>query len=214
MKHLAYIFDFDGTLVDSMPYWAKKMINILEKNNVDYPEDIIKTLATLGDLGSAKYIKEVFGVKSSIEEMLEQMDEYALPKYRDTIILKDGVFEYLKMLRKNNCSLNVLTASPHKMLDPCLMRNGIYDMFDNIWSTDDFGLTKVQPEIYKKAVKRLGVKVDEAVFFDDNVGAVKTAKEAGLYVVGVYDESGEDFTEQIKESADLYIESFSGFGQI
>lgn len=214
MKHLTYIFDFDGTLVDSMPDWSKKMINILERNHVEYPLDIIKTIATLGDLGSAKYFKEVFNVELTIEEMLEQMDEYALPKYRDSIILKEGVLEYLTMLKKNSCSLNVLTASPHKMLDPCLRRNGIYDLFDNVWSTDDFKMTKVQPEIYKEAVKRLGVKEDEAVFFDDNIGAVKTAKKAGLYTVAVYDKSGEDFIVQLKESSDLYIDSFVGLGQI
>ena len=41
------IFDFDGTLVDSMPYWSQKMISILEKYKVDYPKDIIKILLKL-----------------------------------------------------------------------------------------------------------------------------------------------------------------------
>ena len=42
-----YIFDFDGTLVDSMPYWAEKMLSILDKAQVNYPDDIITTIATL-----------------------------------------------------------------------------------------------------------------------------------------------------------------------
>ncbi len=209
MKHSTYIFDFDGTLVDSMPDWSQKMINILEKNNVEYPDDIIKIITPLGDLGTAKYFKEVLGVNLTIEEMIKEMDEYALPKYRDTIILKDGVMDYLKMLKENNCSLNVLTASPHKMLDPCLKRNGIYDLFDNVWSCDDFKMTKSDTRIYKEAVAKIGVKESDAVFFDDNIGAVKTAAEAGLYTVAVYDKSGEDFTDELKAVADLYIKSFS-----
>ncbi|MBO5890651.1 MAG: HAD family phosphatase, partial [Alistipes sp.] len=122
MKHSTYIFDFDGTLVDSMPYWSQKMINILEREKIKYPKDIIKIITPLGDVGTAKYFKEEFNVNMSIEEMLEEMDEFALPKYRDAILLKDGVYDYLVMLKKNNLSLNVLTASPHKMLDPCLKR--------------------------------------------------------------------------------------------
>lgn len=208
MKHTAYIFDFDGTLVNSMPYWSQKMINILENEGVDYPEDIIKIITPLGDLGTAKYFKEELKVNLSIEEMIAMMDEFALPKYRDIIELKAGVLDYLKMLKANNCSLNVLTASPHKMLDPCLKRNGIYNLFDNIWSCEDFKMTKSEPEIYKQAVRKIGTTEKDTAFFDDNIGAVKTAAQAGLYTVGVYDKSGEDFMAELKEVADLYIESF------
>lgn len=214
MKNTAYIFDFDGTLVNSMPYWSQKMINILEKEGVDYPEDIIKIITPLGDLGTAKYFKEELKVNLSIEEMIAMMDEFALPKYRDIIELKAGVLDYLKMLKANNCSLNVLTASPHKMLDPCLKRNGIYNLFDNIWSCEDFKMTKSEPEIYKQAVRKIGTTEKDTVFFDDNIGAVKTAAQAGLYTVGVYDKSGEDFMAELKEVADLYIESFVNLEQI
>lgn len=214
MKHSTYIFDFDGTLVDSMPCWSQKMINILEKNNIEYPSDIIKIITPLGDLGTARYFKEVLNVNLSIDEMLIRMDEYALPKYRDEITLKNGVAQYLSMLKSSGCSLNVLTASPHKMLDPCLKRNGIYELFDNVWSCDDFNTTKSDVGIYKRAVEKIGAKKCDTVFFDDNPVAVKTASQAGLYTVGVYDESGRDFVGQLKENSDLYIESFEGMKQI
>lgn len=214
MKHTAYIFVFDGTLVDSMPYWSEKMLNILKKNQIDYPADIIKRITPLGDYGTAKYFQETLGVKLSIGEMIEQMDAFALPKYRDIIILKEGVAEYLQMLKKDNCSLNVLTASPHKMLDVCLKRNGIYDLFDHVWSCDDFGTTKSDVRIYGQAVEKIGAQICDTVFFDDNINAVRTAAEAGLYTVGVYDKSGEDFTEQLKETADLYMESFMGMHRV
>lgn len=214
MKYFNYIFDFDGTLVDSMPYWSQKMINILEKNKLSYPDDIIKIITPLGDVGTARYFKEELGVEDSIEEMRRQMDEYALPKYRDVIELKEGVFDYLTMLKSKGCSLNVLTASPHKMLDPCLERNGIFDLFDNVWSCDDFGTTKSDVGIYRSAVEKIGVRECDAVFFDDNVGAVSTAARAGLFTVGVYDESGRDFSEELYRTADLYIKSFVGLGAL
>ena len=214
MPHSTYIFDFDGTLVDSMPCWSEKMLNILNKNQVSYPADIIKQITPLGDLGTAKYFQEVLGVQLSIEEMIAQMDEYALPKYRDVIGLKDGVREYLCQLKNSGCSLNVLTASPHKMVDACLQRLGVYDWFENVWSCDDFGTTKSNPQIYLDAVARIGSRVEDTVFFDDNINAVKTAAQAGLYTVGVFDESGADFAEELKSVADVYIATFSGLGQL
>lgn len=212
MKHSVYIFDFDGTLVDSMPYWSEKMLNILRSTNTPYPPDVIKRITTLGDLGTAKYFRDELGVPLTVEEMFAQMDAYAMAKYRDVVGFKEGVTDYLTLLRENGCSIHVLTASPHKMVDMCLKRLGIFDWFGNVWSCDDFGTTKADPQIYTEAVRRIGAETGEAVFFDDNINAVKTARKAGLYTVGVYDASGEDFTEEMKQISDRYITSFAGLG--
>lgn len=210
MNHSVYIFDFDGTLVDSMPTWSEKMLNILRTTNTPYPADVIKRVTPLGDIGTAKYFRDELGVPLSPDEMFAMMDDYALPKYRDVIGLKEGVRSYLTMLRENGCSLHVLTASPHKMVDPCLKRLGIFDWFGNVWSCDDFGTTKSDPQIYVEAVKRIGADIAGAVFFDDNIHAVKTAREAGLYTVGVHDASAEDFTDEMKTAADRYFSTFAG----
>ena len=204
----AYLFDFDGTLVDSMPYWSQKMLRILNHCGVSYPNDIIKRITPLGDAGTAKYFRDELGVPLSLEEMYDMMDEYALPKYRDVIEAKPGVIAYLQKLKNAGCSLNVLTASPHKMLDPCLKRIGIYDLFDNVWSCDDFATTKSDPAIYVRAAEKIGAAVAEVAFFDDNIGALRTAADAGMYSVGVYDPTAEDFTAQMKETADRYVRSF------
>ena len=89
--HHTYIFDFDGTLVDSMPSWAEKVLSILRGCGVAYPSNIINIVTPLGDRGTADYMRDVLGVSLSLEEIFRQMDEYALPKYRDEIAIKDGV---------------------------------------------------------------------------------------------------------------------------
>ncbi len=209
MKYTTCIFDFDGTLVDSMPYWSQKMLNILDENHINYPKDIIRHITPLGDVEIAKYFQEVLHVNLSVEEMIKQMDAFALPKYRDTIVLKEGVADYLKLLRENGCSVNVLTASPHKMVDVCLKRNGIFHMFDHVFTCDDFGLTKSDVRIYEEAVRRIGAEMSRTAFFDDNINAIRTAAKAGLFTVGVYDKSGEEFEEQMKEASDVFVKTFA-----
>ena len=90
----------------------------------------------------------------------------------------------------------------------CFTRNGIIDKFSEIYSSDAFSLPKSDPEIYLKLSKLIGCKPEEAVFYDDNISAVKAAKEAGLYTVGVYDISSSDCEEQMKKFSDKYIKSF------
>ena len=203
-----YLFDFDGTLVDSMPTFVSVMLRILDENNIVYSDDIVKIITPLGYGGTAKYFISM-GLKMSQEEAVAKMNEYALYDYVNKIGEKPNVIKTLKALKESGNSLNVLTASPHAMLDPCLKRLGIFGLFDNVWSCDDFGTTKADPEIYRMAAEKLGVPTEEVIFLDDNLGADKTAKSAGMTVYGVYDPSSAEFEGEIRAVCDRYIRDFS-----
>lgn len=202
-----YLFDFDGTLVDSMPTYVSVMLRILDENNVKYSDDIVKIITPLGYQGTAKYFIKL-GLDLPLEEITKAMNTYALDAYANKIGEKSNVISTVKELKARGNSLNVLTASPHTMLDPCLKRLGIFELFDNVWSCDDFGTTKADPEIYKMAAEKLGKKVDEIIFLDDNYNADKTAKSAGMTVYGVYDQSSAEFESDIKAITDRYIYDF------
>ena len=203
-----YIFDMDGTLIDSMDAFGGAMIKFLEDNNIEYPSDIVKIITPLGFKGSAEYFLTL-GSKKSVPEMLEDFRDYMIEPYTKTIPEKEGVTETLLRLKKEGHSLNVLTASPHVTLDPCLKRLGLYELFENVWSCDDFGIPKSNPEIYIEAAKRLGTDVTNCIFIDDNVNAVKTAKAAGMHSWGIFDKSSEDYVDEMKEISEKYIYTFS-----
>ena len=202
------LFDMDGTLVDSMPYWARSVIQILEEEGIPYPDDLVRILTPLGYRGSARYYREVLGMNDDEDDLVRRMKANATPLYRDVIRLKPFVRDYIEKLRGEGITCCVLTASPHSSTDVCLQSNGVFDLFEQVWCTDDFGLTKDDPEIYRQAADRLGCDVSVIRFFDDNYLALKTAKDAGLEVYGVYDASSEGDKDAICSMADRYIESF------
>lgn len=206
-KYKNHIFDLDGTIADSMGEWAKTMLSIVDAAGVEYPADIIKIITPLGDVGIAKYFIGL-GVKGTQEEIIERMHEIAIPKYRDFIEAKDGIRDYIKDLKARGCKLFVLTASPHILVDPCLRRYGIFQLFDGVYTCDDFGKSKSNTEIYHDLCEKEGIKISETVFYDDNVIALKTGKTAGLTTVGVHDASSDDYTEEIMSCSDKYILSF------
>lgn len=209
MKYSTYLFDFDGTLVDSMPTYVSVMLRILDENDVSYTSDIIKIITPLGYLGTAKYYVEQLGLKMSVESIVERMNRYAYNEYAYNIKAKENVIETLKKLKNMGADLNVLTASPHSVLDVCLKRLGIFDIFTNVWSCDDFSTTKADPNIYVSAAKRIGEPVDEILFLDDNYNADKTAKSAGMKVCGVYDASSDEYTDEIKQVSHHYVYDLS-----
>lgn len=204
-----YLFDFDGTLVDSMPTYVSAMLRILNENNVSFGDDIVKIITPLGLNGTAEYFLNTLGLQMPKEQLMRLMGEYMLDGYLYHIPAKQNVISVLQELKNRGASLNVLTASPHITLDPCLKRLGMYELFDNVWSCDDFNTSKADPNIYKMAAQRLNTTVDRVLFLDDNLNADMTAKTAGMMVCGVYDVSSEEYTEQIKAATDGYIYDFS-----
>ena len=204
-----YIFDFDGTLVDSMPCFGKASKQMLDDNGIVYPPNVVEIITPLGFAGTINYFRNELGLVTGVEEGVREFIERMHPDYRNTIPAKRGVEAFLRAARAQGHSLNVLTANPHANLDVCLKRLGLYELFDNVWSSDDFPSTKADPATYIAAAQRLGITVDRCVFFDDNNHAVATAKAAGMTAIGVHDLSGEGFAEELRTIADRYILSFA-----
>ena len=204
-----YIFDLDGTLVDSMPVGIGIVLGFLKEKGIDYPDDIVTTLTPLGYKGSAKYIADHLSGGGQLEQIYEYFQAQTLRAYGETIPLKAHVKETLEGLKTQGYRLNVLTASPQLLTDICLKRLGVYDLFDNVWSIDAFGLTKADEQIYIEAAKRIGVAPEECIMADDNLHVLQTAKKVGMATVGVYDESSKDIMEEMRAIADKYVVDFA-----
>lgn len=204
----AYLFDFDGTLVDSMPTYIRVMLQILDENRIAYGEDLIKIITPLGYVYTAKYYKQM-GLELPEEDIISLMHRYAVHEYTYNVPAKSNVIRVLKQLKSQGADLNVLTASPHAALDPCLKRLGIYDLFSNVWSCEDFQTSKADPKIYQMAAERMGFEVSDVLFLDDNCNANKTAKQAGMQVCGVYDDSSKEYEAEMRNICDAYIYDFS-----
>ena len=105
MKYSAYLFDFDGTLVDSMPSFISVMLRILDENGIKYGDDIIKIITPLGYLGTAKYFIDKLGLKLREEDILKIMNEYAYDEYAYKIPAKENVIETILRLKEQGADL-------------------------------------------------------------------------------------------------------------
>ena len=99
MKHKYYLFDFDGTLVDSMPVYVSTMLHILDDFQIPYEDDIVQTITPLGTLGTADYFISL-GLPRTKEEILALMGEGMIRAYRDDIPAKAEVIDTLLQLKE------------------------------------------------------------------------------------------------------------------
>lgn len=205
-----YVFDLDGTLVNSMPYFKRAMLSIAEDEGLEYDEDLIKILTPLGYVGGAKYYIDTYGVDATVEELCERVRVRLVDAYTNDIKLKDGVREYLTALSESGARLFVLTASPHSVTDVCLRSNGVFDLFEQVWSVEDFALTKSDTRIFFEVAKAIGCGTSDVHYFDDSLIALENAKGAGYITYGVYDsQSDEELIRMRDELADVTVMSFT-----
>ena len=88
-----YLFDFDGTLVDSMPTYAGMMLRILDEHGVKYPDNIIKIITPLGYIGTAKYFVEEMLKINIFDWYIDSLSKirYMFPKAHATAYVMNAV---------------------------------------------------------------------------------------------------------------------------
>ena len=205
-----YVFDLDGTLVDSMPYFKRAMLSIADDEGIEYDDNLIKTLTPLGYVAGAEYYIKTYGINSTVEEICEKVRYRLVEEYTNNIKLKTGVREYLEVLSESGARLFVLTASPHSVTDVCLRNNGVFHLFETVWSVEDFSLTKSDTRIFFEVAKTIGCDMNEVNYFDDSLIALKNSKAAGYKTYGVYDaQTDEELLRMREELSDVLVMSFA-----
>ena len=204
-----YVFDLDGTLVDSMPYFTKGILSIADEAGLEYDGTLIKILTPLGYVKGAEYYVNELGVKDTVENIVAKIQSRLLYEYSNNIFTKPYVKEYLTGLYEQGARMFVLTASPHSVTDVCLKHNGVYDLFETVWSVEDFELSKSDTRIFYKVADAIGCKPCDVHYFDDSLIALENAKKAGYVTYGVYDAQSAQELERMKnELADVVVMSF------
>lgn len=203
------IFDMDGTLVDSMIYWKNLATEFLQSKGVQsIPQEIIEKIKPMTMTESAALFMEQFSLVGTPESIAAEMNALMDEHYRTDIPVKHGVMEYLAALHNKNIQMCVASATAIPLVDACLTRVGIRKYFKFLLSCESVGVGKNRPDVYYEAIRQLGSTPCETAVYEDALYAIHTAKNAGFYVVGVYDESARTHWNEIISLADETIYDF------
>lgn len=209
MKFEAAILDLDGTLLDSMDVWEQIDIMFLQKRSLPVPENYVTEICARSFEEAAQYTIDLFGLTEKVDDMVREWNEMAVYEYAHHVKLVPHAQEYLVMLKKAGIKLAVATGLPEKLFVPCLENNSVLGMFDALCSTDEVTRGKEFPDVFELAADKLGVNTEQCLVFDDVLPAVKSAKQAGMLVCGVYDKYSAHHQTEIEKISDLYIKDFA-----
>ena len=128
----------------------------------------------------AVYTKEKYNIKESVEEIMNEWNSQALREYKENVVLKPFVKEYLRELKDRGYKIGLATAALHDYYIPVLEREGVLDCFDVFTDTRDDARDKNFPDIYLLCAEKLGSNSANSIVFEDVLKGVKSSVSAGF----------------------------------
>ncbi len=202
------IFDFDGTLFDSMFIWDTAGEVYLRSVGIEPREDLRKVLKPMSLLQSAQYIRECYQIPLTVEEIMDGVNRTVEGFYFHTVQPKEGVIAFLEQMKKQEVRMCIATATDRYQVEAALKRCGMESFFFEIFTCTDVGHGKDEPIIFQKAMDYLGTTRANTVVFEDAYHAAKTAKADGFITVAVFD-SHETKQVELHSVSDCFIENFT-----
>lgn len=202
-----FIFDCDGTLLDTMGAWNELEEQMFEQATIPFTEADLDEVRALPIQHSAdKFFRH--GIGNSPEHVIEMLDNALLDFYQDEASPLPGAVEFVRAAREAGIPCTVVSSSPQRYVQAGLTRAGIADAFVRMITTEDAGMSKQDPRIYLLAIEEMGSDVATTWGFDDAVYALNVMRDTGLRTCGCYDHDETGTYEQLAEAADIAIRSF------
>jgi len=181
-----YIFDFDGTLVNSITtisYFCNKALNKFGLPSI--PEERYKTL--VGD-GAVTLVKRMLNEVGADQAMFDKV----YPEYYDTYDKNfsyltepyEGIVDMLKELKKRNCKIAVVSNKP-EVTTKKICDELFGDLIDICRGQREGCPIKPDPTAVYEVIEQFGVDKKDCVYCGDTITDMETGKNAGLYTIGV-----------------------------
>ena len=184
----AVIFDMDGILIDSEPLWKVALIEAFKTVDATLTREMAyETVGfRLDEVVEHWHRRFQWKGKSS-----KEMERLILDKVAALIAehgeAKPGVHTILNFLKTKPVKIGLASGSYYQIINAILKKLDIHMHFDLVYSAEDEPYGKPHPGIYINAAKKLGVRVDECLVFEDSFNGVLAAKAAKMKCIAVPD---------------------------
>lgn len=204
MRFKAALIDFDGTLVDSMPWWMGLPRESFRRAGIEPPDGLEKWIHTIPMWELSLRLCRGWPALEADGPLLDQWMAQMKENYVRRIALKDGATGLLDELRARSLKLVILSATERSLLDPAMAAHGLDKRVDLVFSEAEAG-SKHTEAPYRFLAGRLGLAMEEMLLVEDAPQNIETAASFGLGTVGVYEKCLEDYQEEIRRRADVYL---------
>jgi HAD superfamily hydrolase (TIGR01509 family) len=204
----AIIFDLDGVLADSEPWWNKIDAKLLAEYSVTYRGEYHRNVLGVSYQLAVEFYKKTFGLSAPTEKLMRRRGKIAAKFFAKRVGLFPSTRAVLAELRQMNLRLAVATSSVGASARPFLARHRLTAFFDVIVTGEEIERGKPSPDIYLSAAEKLGIPPDACLVIEDALSGIAAAKAAVMHVAAIPDTRFVDAREYEKQ-ADYLLRDLS-----
>ena len=180
MKLKCAIFDFDGTLFDSMYIWDMIGEVYLRSLGKEPKPSMREDIRALSLYQSSCYFKEEYAIDLSVEEIMAGINKTVENFYLHEVQPKVGVVTFLNQMKQQGIATCIATASEYDQIEAALQRCQMEHLFDAIFTCTEVGHGKDEPVIFRKAMEYFDAERNNTLIFEDALHACKNCKKGWI----------------------------------
>jgi mannitol-1-/sugar-/sorbitol-6-/2-deoxyglucose-6-phosphatase len=204
----AVIFDLDGLLAESEPWWDQIDAKLLAEYGVAYRGEDHRNVLGVSYRLATEFYKNAFHMSAPVEELIGRRAEIATEFFAKRVGLFPSAKATLERLREMKICLALATSSVSAFARPFLDRTGIRHFFDVIVTGDEVERGKPHLDIYLITAEKLQVNSNSCLVMEDALAGIAAAKAANMRVAAIPDTRFVDPREYKKE-ADYILRDLS-----
>jgi beta-phosphoglucomutase family hydrolase len=201
----AVIFDMDGVIIDSEPFYLVIGMELYKKLNINITKDEHCSFTGVSNTNMWTIIKNNYGLKETVNELVAIQNKANI-EYLEENIEKPipGVMKILESLRKNEIKIALASSSSMEIIRMVLEKLKVTEYFQAIESGENLEKSKPAPDIFLNAAEMLQVEPECCIVIEDSNHGVTAAKAAGMKCIGFQNPNSGN---QNLEAADLIVDS-------
>jgi HAD superfamily hydrolase (TIGR01509 family) len=180
----AVLWDMDGTLVDTEPYWIQTEFELAEKYDGSWSEAHALELVGNDLLDSGRYIREHMGIDLTPEEIVEALLDGVVHRVEQDVPWRPGAVELIESVRAAGIPSALVTMSYERFVAPILSQLPP-ETFRVVVTGDRVTQGKPHPEPYLTAAAALGLRAEDCLAIEDSNTGARSAEAAGCLVLVV-----------------------------
>lgn len=199
----AVIFDFDGVVVDSEPFYEEAIVDVFKENNIEIPQEDWEDFKGMAD-------KEFFPLMVSRYNFQGDIDKLAADIYarmKQKLVALDYIpgFKPFFDAVSQKYAVGLVTSTSRNHIKWLAENTQIEDLFENKVTATDVTNTKPHPEPYAKMAEMLKINPEDIIVIEDSINGLKAAKKAGMQIIALLT----TFTRDKVDFADFIAEDYS-----
>lgn len=186
MNFKAVLFDMDGLIIDSEPFWRAAHVSTLKKHGVAIHEDDVRKMAGKRTDEVVQHWRKVHKLEHVPSDSIESdVTSKVIESIRKKGTALPGAIPLMKLLKEHDVPMAIASSSAQNIIDAVIEILGLGKYIHLAYSAKNEPQGKPHPGVFLTAAKLLGAHPSECIVLEDAVSGVRAAKSAQMRCIAI-----------------------------